>query len=73
MTRRVLRIAAGVVPVLGIFIALVLMGPKACGMDAFDCSPNGARVGVVIGSFLIAVVLVLLSIPDYGRSEQSRR
>jgi len=74
MTLRVLlRLAAGLVLIAGVLLAVLVIQPKSCGMDEFECAPNAIRVAVALGSALAAVVLMLLSVPDYGEQSEHRQ
>jgi hypothetical protein len=39
----------------------LLMSPERCGMDDFECSPNGLRITVTVVSLVLAAVIATLS------------
>ena len=61
-SRRIAFVAAALVLVLGLFLAIVVMEPRSCGMDEFDCfgSRNIYRYLTGFASVLLAVVIAAL-------------
>jgi hypothetical protein len=63
---------------LGVAVAVLLVGlasallmsPERCGMDDFECSPNGLRITVIVVSLVLAAILATLSSTP---SETARR
>jgi uncharacterized membrane protein len=60
-------LAAAVVLLAGFFVALVVLEPRACGMDDFDCygSENIYRYLTGFASVLLACVLVALGLATH--------
>jgi hypothetical protein len=59
--RRIAFLAAALVLVLGLFLAIVVIEPRTCGMDEFDCfgSRNIFRCLIGFASVLLAIVIVV--------------
>jgi hypothetical protein len=66
--RRVAFVAAALVLLLGLFLAIIVLEPRTCGMDEFDCfgSRNIHRYLTGFGSVLIAAVIVALGLAAHG-------
>ena len=63
-SRRIAWLAAALVLLVGFFLAIVVLEPRTCGMDEFDCfgSRNIHRYLTGFGSVLIAAVIVALGL-----------
>jgi uncharacterized membrane protein YidH (DUF202 family) len=63
-SRRTAWLAAALVLLVGFFLAIVVLEPRTCGMDEFDCfgSRNIHRYLTGFGSVLIAAVIVALGL-----------
>jgi uncharacterized membrane protein len=59
--RRIAFLAAVLVLVVGLFLAIVIMEPRTCGMDEFECfaSRNIYRYVTGFVSVLLALVIVV--------------
>ena len=59
--RRIAFLAAVLVLVVGLFLAVVVMEPRTCGMDEFDCfgSQNIYRYLTGFVSVLLAIVVAV--------------
>lgn len=58
--RRIVFLAAALVLVVGLFVAILVMEPRTCGMDEFACfdSRNIYRYLTRFVSVLLAIVIV---------------
>ena len=66
--RRALIAAAAIVLGVGLFIAIAVIEPAVCyGIDA-ECRDNRWRIAVEFVSAVVALGLLLFSIPDHGRA-----
>jgi hypothetical protein len=55
-------LAAALVLLVGLILAVVVLEPRPCGMDEFDCSPNMLRYLTGLASVLVAIVIVALGL-----------
>jgi uncharacterized membrane protein len=61
-------VAAALVLLLGLFLAIIVLEPRTCGMDEFDCfgTRNIYRYLTGLASVLLAVILVALGLAAHG-------
>lgn len=66
--RRVAFVAAALVLLLGLFLAIIVLEPRTCGMDEFDCfgARNIYRYLTGFASVLLAVILVAVGLAAHG-------
>ena len=63
--RRIAILAAALVLLVGLFLAIVILEPRTCGMDNFDCSPNMYRYLTGFAAVLLAIVIVALGLATH--------
>jgi uncharacterized membrane protein len=65
--RRIALLAAALVLLVGLFLAVVVLEPRTCGMDEFDCfgSRNMYRYLTGFASLLLAIVIVALGLATH--------
>ena len=63
--RGIAFLAAAFVLLVGLFVAVVVLEPRPCGMDDFDCSPNLYRQLTGFASVLSAAVVFALGLATH--------
>jgi uncharacterized membrane protein len=65
--RRIAFLAAALVLVAGLFVAIVVMEPRTCGMDEFDCfgSRNIYRYLTGFVSVFLAIVIAAIGMATH--------
>jgi uncharacterized membrane protein len=63
--RGIAFLAAALVLLVGLFVAVVVLEPRTCGMDEFDCSRNMYRYLTGFASVLLASVIVALGLATH--------
>jgi uncharacterized membrane protein len=65
--RGIAFLAAALVLLVGLFLAIVVLDPRTCGMDEFDCfgSRNIYRYLTGFASVLLATVIVALGLATH--------